>query len=790
MRMTVDRHIRPAMEIEALPPSPAAVHFVGIGGIGMSGLARILLTWGYRVTGSDAQESDQTEALRGLGVPVDIGHGAIVDVAAAALVVMTAAVGETNPEVVAARAAGVPTVKRADLLGLLANGRRGVAVAGSHGKSTTSGMLVVALRELGADPSYAVGATVRTTGANAAPGSGEIMVVEADEYDHSFLALRPEVAIVTNLDYDHPDIFKDQAAYDAAFAAFVAQIRPGGTLVVAGDDPGCARLLNRKDAGSRIVTFGETDAVDWRLGEDDAGWTVTGPDGDTAALLLGVHGRHNARNATAALAACVALGFEREAVARALGRFTGVGRRFELKGEANGVTVIDDYAHHPSEIRATIAAARRRYPEGRIWAVFQPHTYSRTKALLDDFAEALTGADRIAVLEIYAAREKETLGVSAADLRAKLPPETLGAEGPAEAAAVLARRVKPGDVVLGLGAGDITHMGPRLLELLRARPSGTGGSTPRRGSIETVPGHSDLKVWRHTSLSTWTTWRVGGPADVLVRAATPDGLMAALAWGRSEGMPITVIGGGSNLLVGDNGVRGLVILARTPGERADDLVQATDEDEHISLRVNAQAPLSWVGRYACERGWAGLGWGVVLPGTIGGATVNNAGAHATELKDVFDHVVVVDDNNIRRAFDKIWLDASYRMTRLKCENRPRSITVVETIFRLSKGNRDSLIALADDHAAFRKRTQPTGACAGSTFANPPGDFAGRLLEDAGLKGRRIGGAQFSPKHANWIVNTGGATATDIRALIAHARKTVLERHGIDLRPEVEELGEP
>jgi len=229
---------------------------------------------------------------------------------------------------------------------------------------------------------------------------------------------------------------------------------------------------------------------------------------------------------------------------------------------------------------------------------------------------------------------------------------------------------------------------------------------------------------------------------------------------------------------------------RTPGARAEHLVEVTDQGEHVLLRVGAQAPLSWVGRYAAERGWSGLDWGVGLPGTIGGATVNNAGAHGTELKDALIEVVVYDDSSEIVRYGNDWLDPSYRMTRLKREPRPRSMTVIESIFRLPKGDQAELVALADDHARFRKRTQPTGACAGSTFANPPNDFAGRLLEEAGLKGYRIGGAQFSPKHANWIVNTGGATAVDIRSLIAHAREAIWDRYEIDLRPEVEELGEP
>lgn len=291
-------------------------------------------------------------------------------------------------------------------------------------------------------------------------------------------------------------------------------------------------------------------------------------------------------------------------------------------------------------------------------------------------------------------------------------------------------------------------------------------------------------------MSLHTTWRIGGPADFLVRAPAPDDLIAAVAWGRAEGMPVTVMGGGSNLLVGDGGIRGLVVLSRTPGERAERLVAAEDRGDHVILRVGAAAPLSWVGRYASERGWAGMDWGVGLPGTIGGATVNNAGAHGTELKDHLESVVVLDNTGSVQEHPHAWLTPAYRFTRIKASARPRPFTVLETVLRLPKADRAELIRLADEHAQYRKLTQPTGACAGSTFTNPPGDFAGRLLEAAGLKGYRVGGVAFSTKHSNFIVNDGRAAAADVRELIASAQAQVRERFGIQLEPEIEEIGEP
>ena len=449
-----------------LPPAGGHVHFVGVGGIGMSGLARILAAWGYQVTGTDSQASELIERLTAEGIATTIGHDDTANAAGADLVVATAALRGTNPELLAASAAGVRSVKRAELLSLLANARRTIAVAGSHGKSTTSGMVVSALAHLAQDPTYAVGALVGTTGTNAAPGEGELMVVEADEYDHSFLWIHPAVAIVTNIDFDHPDIFPDQPAYDRAFRHFLAGVLADGTIVVNADDAGTSRVLT--DASgivARVVRVGRSESADWRVEGD----VLSPPDGEPIALDLQVAGAHNRLNAAMAIAALDAVGIAPDEAARGIGTFTGVGRRFELKGEAAGVTVVDDYAHHPVEIAATLAAARGRYPGRRLWAVFQPHTYSRTKLLLDDFARALDSADEVVLLDVYPARETDTLGVSSAQIAARMTRAAAVSRKPADAATEVAGRVETGDVVLTMGAGDVTHAGPALLAHLRSR---------------------------------------------------------------------------------------------------------------------------------------------------------------------------------------------------------------------------------------------------------------------------------------------------------------------------------
>lgn len=449
-----------------LPAPPARIHFIGIGGIGMSGLAAVLHEQGYLVSGSDSGENAQTEQLAKRGIAIQRGHDRTDHAASADLVVITAAVSE-NPEIVAAREAGVPIIKRAQLLGMLSQQKISIAVAGSHGKSTTSGMLVSALTALRADPSYFVGAVVGSSGANSAWTAGKHIVVEADEYDRSFHTLHPDVAIITNIEFDHPDIFT-QESYDEAFIQFARQIVFGGVLVACSDDPGITRnmrALENEDAFD-LVTFGERQEADWQIRQEDGRWTVHRTDSLVLPIELRVPGQHNVLNAVAALVALERLDFDPAEAARAVGTFTGVGRRFDLAGEAAGVTVIDDYAHHPTEVAATLGAARERYPNRRIWAIFQPHTYSRTRALLDDFAAALALADEIVLLDIYAAREADDGVVSSQDLQHLIGARAMLLPGVSEVVPAVYPLLQEGDVVLTIGAGDVTHAAPALVRAL------------------------------------------------------------------------------------------------------------------------------------------------------------------------------------------------------------------------------------------------------------------------------------------------------------------------------------
>ncbi len=444
------------------------VHLVGIGGIGLSAIARVLHGWGYRVSGSDQQASPLTEALVAEGMTVYTGHRAS-HVADADMVVVSSAIPDNNPEVLAAKQRGLPVLKREQLLGELSDGKMTIAVAGTHGKTTTSAMIAWILTQAGLDPTFIVGGLLQNLGTNARAGLGEHFVIEADEYDRTFLGLRPDLAVVTALEHDHPDCFPTFEEMRSAFVEFAEQVVEGGLLVACGEDEAGRELaehLTKK--GYQVETYGLDPAWDWwaegvRLG-NSAAFEVWYRGKRLGTCALQVPGRHNVLNALAALAASAAAGLDFGIAAAGLTRFRGTERRFEVKGQVSGVTVVDDYAHHPTEIRATLAAARLKYPGRPIWAVFQPHTYSRTVTLLEGFAAAFEDADHVLVTEIYAAREADTLGASGADVvHRMIHRDAHYLETLEEAAAALLARVQPGDVVITLGAGDGYLVGERLL---------------------------------------------------------------------------------------------------------------------------------------------------------------------------------------------------------------------------------------------------------------------------------------------------------------------------------------
>jgi UDP-N-acetylmuramate--alanine ligase len=452
------------------------VHLVGAGGAGMSALARLLLAGGHRVTGSDRAESATLAALRALGADVWAGHDG-GRLGRPDLVAASSAIRPDNPELLAARRLGVPVLGRAQLLALLMAGRTGIAVAGTHGKTTTTGMVVVILQAAGLDPSFAVGGDLKASGVNAAAGAGPHFVAEADESDGSFLELAPAVAVVTNVDADHLDHWGDLEGVRAAFRAFVGRLPADGLAVLCADDPGARDLAAA--APCPVVTYGLGEGAGLRAAEvalDGTGsrFTLLDHGEPLGEIALAVPGRHNVANALGAIAAARAAGAPLPAAQAALAGFTGAARRFHLRAEVAGVTIVDDYAHHPPEVAATLAAARLG-PWKRVVAVFQPHLYSRTRLFADDFGDVLAaGADVVVVADVYAAREDPEPGVdgglvAAAARRARPGLECVFVPDRAGLAARVAALLQPGDLLLTLGAGDVTTLADEVAPLLAAR---------------------------------------------------------------------------------------------------------------------------------------------------------------------------------------------------------------------------------------------------------------------------------------------------------------------------------
>ena len=455
------------------------IHLVGIGGAGISAIARVLAGRGFTVSGSDQKASPFTADLAAIGVTIFIGHDAAHIKGADALVV-SSAIPESNPEISAARAANLPVFKRDVFLGMLMADKIGIAVAGTHGKTTTTAMITHVLMHGQLDPTVVLGGTLPLLGTNGRFGEGDYFIVEADEYDHMFLGLQSEMSVITNMEHDHPDIFPTWEAYETAFRQFVRRLPENGHLILCGDDEGNQKLLANLDASDiEITTYGISEAVelDYRaldirpnaLGGTDF---LVEVDGEMLGLLrLRVPGEHNVVNALAALITGLDLGLDFVMIQRGLAEFGGVSRRFQTIGEVGDVTIVDDYAHHPTEIRATLAAARQRFPGRRLWAVWQPHTFSRTKLLIDEFAKSFVDADRVVGLDIYASRETDDLGVNTAVvLRAiKKPKKTAHTPTIDDATQYILDRVRPGDVILTLGAGDGNQVGKNLLAALQAR---------------------------------------------------------------------------------------------------------------------------------------------------------------------------------------------------------------------------------------------------------------------------------------------------------------------------------
>jgi UDP-N-acetylmuramate--L-alanine ligase/UDP-N-acetylenolpyruvoylglucosamine reductase len=775
---------------------PERVHLIGVGGMHLSGIARILASWGHRVSGSDMRLSPMTEALAAVGVTALEGHQA-ENVGDAEMIVTTSAAKSDNPELVEARRRGIPILKRHEFVARLMDGKRSICVAGTHGKTTTTGMIASMLVQAGRDPTYLVGGDVRDLGTNAAPGAGVDIVVEADEFDRAFLAYGPDIAVITNVEPDHLDIYGSFDGYAAAFEQFMSQVKPDGTLIACIDSPKVRDLLARTNIAARVETYALDRDADWtardieRLPDGGQAFTAMRNGQESGRFDVSLAIRHDVANALGAIAAGHAAGLTAEEMQLALPRYRGAERRFGLVGEAAGVSVMDDYAHHPTEVADTVTAARERFGGRRIIAVFQPHTYSRTQYLLEGFRTCFHGLDELIVLATYAAREPESAGMDAYQLSQMIEePRARFAADFSEATDIALDILRPGDVFFTTGAGDVDAVGPMVLEALNARTSmeEQDRREARRSGRSMAPLIAQLQnitnVREHEPLARHTTFGIGGPADLYVVVENADQLAKIVIACREHEAPVFVLGSGSNILIGDRGIRGVVIENRA---RA---VTGPEQGAEGELLFQAESGASFaaVARHLARDGFAGLEWASGIPGTLGGAVVYNAGAYGGCLGDVLRSISYVNGTGTTREAAASELDLVYRgsvFTRGQFEHR----VVLSAQFALWSGEPETLMHRVRELDGKRLLAQPRGRNAGSIFKNMPDHPAWRVIDEVGLRGHRIGDAQVSDKHCNFFINVGQARAADVKALIDLARARVHERFAIQMELEIGLIGE-
>jgi UDP-N-acetylmuramate--L-alanine ligase/UDP-N-acetylenolpyruvoylglucosamine reductase len=756
-------------------PGRPRAHAMGVCGVGLSGVARLLAGRGWRVSGCDADAAGPAAArLVRDGVAVRQGHDPAHLDDPCDLLIRSTAVADQHPEVVRARSLGIPVVRRGVVLAALLNTRRGIAICGTHGKTTTACMTLRLLQVLGLDPDWCIGGATRSMGEVARQGGAGPLVVEGDESDGTLACYAPSVLVVTNVDADHLEHFGSLAALHACFAAALDGAREG--VVYCADDEGAARLCAPR---AHTLSYGFAPAARLRIAQADLqaahmalAMTLDGRPLGTVTLPL--TGRHNALNAAAALGAALALGCDPARAFQALAALDELpGRRFERLYQQEGITVVSDYSHHPAEIAALVSLARLQQAR-RTLAVFQPHRYTRTLALGAAFPPAFAGIDDLLLLPVYAASEAPLPGGDARDLYGRfrefqapdIPVPRLA--GTQEAAvAWLLETLREGDQLLVIGAGDVVKLGEAVAAALRqSARSGTDAAAARLARV------AGLALSRRVPLAPLTTLGVGGRADLLAEVATEAALADALRIAKEAGLPVRVLGGGSNLLVSDLGVRGLVV--RLAGG---DFGAITCGSDGI-VRVGAGVPGARLLKGLTEAGFDGLSFMEGIPGTVGGWLATNAGAHGACIgnrvrairglkKDGTPFIVKGDEAGF-----------SYRACR---SLETRVATAVE--LELCPAT-PAAVAQARRH--FRGQRLDFGGhrSAGSVFRNPAGVPAGRLLDAAACKGLSIGGAQVYARHANVIVTQAGATASDVLVLMQRMQQRVQAQQGVDLVAEV------
>jgi UDP-N-acetylmuramate--L-alanine ligase/UDP-N-acetylenolpyruvoylglucosamine reductase len=741
------------------------LHFVGIGGIGMSGIARVLLEMGYKISGSDAEPNSITGKLERMGGRICHGHNASNLPCDAEVLVYSSSISEDNPELREARRRKIRIAHRAEVLAELFNNRKGIAVTGTHGKTTTSSLIAVMLKDAGLDPTIIVGGEIDSLKGNALLGAGRHIVAEADESDSSFLHLKPFYTAITNVEMEHLDHFKTMVRIKAAYRRFIDNTKKGGVLFYNAEDANLMTIIGGYKGKKRSFGFSEKADISARnikMNGFNTSFDCMRGGKCLGKVLLKIPGRHNVLNALMAILVGLELGLKFKDIAKAVKGFEGARRRFQLKADVGGVMLIDDYAHHPTEIRSALEASRN-WKKGRLIVIFQPHRYSRTKFFADDFAGAFKEADKLILADIYAASEKAIKGVTIDRLCDKIR-----ANGLKDVAAMEKGRIaehvmnikKPGDMIIIMGAGDIKKVADELCGRLL------------------LPGAVEGGIRFNEPLSEHTSFKIGGCADIWFEPKDVSDLRSGIFFAKEHSLRFFIIGNGSNILAADKGFGGMLI------HLGSDYFKKVKTSGN-TICVGAGFSLPKLVNICCRQGIAGLESMVGIPGTVGGAIYMNAGGWTNpifrNIGEAVESLKVMDRDGKIKRLRKAELKFDYR-----CSNLGDNI-ILEVILKLRRGNKGALISSASHFLKMKKEKQVLDIpSAGCVFKNPPDSqfTCGQMIDTLGLKGRRIGGAEISPRHANFIVNRGGATCRDVLDLADLARAKVKENYDISLELEV------
>ncbi len=744
----------------------------------MAGLALILHARGMPVSGCDLNANGLTQLLRDSGIDVSRGHDPAHITPVIRWAIRSAAVPEDHPELMAVRAAGIPLFRRGVVLPALLRARRSIVVAGTHGKTTTTGFIAQLFRAVGRPVGFCIGGEIPALGNQpAAEGEEAIMVAEADESDGTLALYEAGTAVVTNVDFDHMENFADRDEFEACFRQFIARTR--NCLIYGRDDPAATRLAAER---FNTVSFGFHHDADYHAVITETGpgrirFAVAVRGKSVGEIDLPAPGNHNVLNALAALAAVVENGVPVDSAMTGFGKLDRPRRRFETIATHHGCRIISDYAHHPTEIGALMQTALGEQPV-RLMTVFQPHRYTRTRALGNAFPEAFEGADPLVLLPVYAASETPLIGGSAGDLYVRFRHEPgrriYLAESLEQVAQWLEVEARYGDLILIVGAGSVENVGFKLKQRWRRQPVPAADlMAVQYRRLLNYTGLPVARVAQAWPLAPRTTLGVGGAADLAVQVVSEPELTAVLDWAALNELPVHMLGGGSNLLVSDLGVRGVVIRLGGVDFRRVSL------QEDGSVFAGAAAPLARLAGLSRSGRVSGFGFLAGIPGTVGGAVRGNAGAWGLSIGDRVIRVCGIDLRGRRWTLERTQLDFSYR----DCKNL-HARGVITGVWLQPLSPPDSRESERIKDSAVRRSWMRGKKTAGSVFRNPDHRSAGALLEMAGCKDLQIGGARVCREHANVIVCEPSACASDVLALMQSMRVRVQHHHGIDLTSEI------